>query len=440
MSNSTQVAELLQAGIAAAKAGRAQEARQALLQVTELDERNEQAWLWLSGVVESLKDRRVCLENVLAINPDNGYAQEGLRWLDQQSSTPATSQDRCPRCQASVPPSGTTCPHCGQALIVACPACGQYVDVREPSCLECGQFLGDFRDGARYHLALARAYLKQHQYVLSQEATARAEAEASGDPQVLGGVAALHEELGHSDLAIAAYEQAIEHDLENAVLYARLGALYRRRTLHAEARVMYELAAERAGDDPGILFELAQLHVEEDGATTEARKLLEKVVRLEAGHAQAHLLLGDVYLGQQRGPQAVQHYERACQLASPGSRIGREARRKLGRLRPSTPDHQAQGWMETLRRTSGLMLTPALAALVNAGLSPWRISLAAWGGLVVSSVGAYLWVCATDVPRNPAMRKVFGPAGVKGLEQQVLVGIPGLVLWTAALGLILLKV
>ena len=250
----------------------------------------------------------------------------------------------------------------------------------------------------------------------------------------------MHEALGHSDLAVAAYEQAIEHDLENAVLYARLGALYRRRTLHAEARVMYEMAAERAGDDPGILFELAQLHVEEDGATTEARKLLEKVVWLEAGHAQAHLLLGDVYLGQQRGLQAVQHYERACQLASPGSRIGREARRKLSRLRPSTPDHQAQGWMETLRRTSGLMLTPALAALVNAGLSPWRISLAAWGGLVVSSVGAYLWVCATDVPRNPAMRKVFGPAGVKGLEQQVLVGIPGLVLWTAALGLILLKV
>jgi len=107
MSNSTQVAELLQAGIAAAKAGRAQEARQALLQVTELDERNEQAWLWLSGVVESLKYRRACLENVLAINPDNGYAQEGLRWLDQQSSTPATSQERCPRCQASIPPSRT---------------------------------------------------------------------------------------------------------------------------------------------------------------------------------------------------------------------------------------------------------------------------------------------------------------------------------------------
>ena len=36
--DSTQVAELLQAGIAAARVGRTEEARQALLRVTELDE------------------------------------------------------------------------------------------------------------------------------------------------------------------------------------------------------------------------------------------------------------------------------------------------------------------------------------------------------------------------------------------------------------------
>jgi hypothetical protein len=45
MPDPTYVAELLQAGIAAAKAGRKETARQALLKVTELDERNEQAWL-----------------------------------------------------------------------------------------------------------------------------------------------------------------------------------------------------------------------------------------------------------------------------------------------------------------------------------------------------------------------------------------------------------
>jgi len=40
----------------AAKAGRRQEVRLALLQIAELDEHNEMAWLWLSGVVEPLKE------------------------------------------------------------------------------------------------------------------------------------------------------------------------------------------------------------------------------------------------------------------------------------------------------------------------------------------------------------------------------------------------
>ena len=56
-----------------------------LLLAIELDDHDEQAWLWLSSVVESPADKRVCLENVLAINPDNRAAQKGLRWLDQHA-------------------------------------------------------------------------------------------------------------------------------------------------------------------------------------------------------------------------------------------------------------------------------------------------------------------------------------------------------------------
>jgi tetratricopeptide (TPR) repeat protein len=338
MSNSTQVTDLLRQGIAAAKAGRTQEARQALLQVTELDERNEQAWLWLSGVVDSLEDRRICLDNVLVINPDNAYAQAGLSWIDQQQDpTPPGTQEHCPSCQAPVPTSGTACPHCGQILIVACPACGQYTDVRETSCPDCGQSLGGFRDGPRYHLALARAYLEHDRHLLAQEAAARAVAEAADDPQVLEDVAALHEDMGNVDLAIATYKQAIEHDPANAAPYFRLGVIYRQRAMPAEARAMLERAAAQDGGDAAILYELADLTVELDGEPADALSLLEQVVRLDPAHAQAHLLLGDLVLDQGAGPRAVQHYERACNLAPPDSRIGREARRKLNKLRPPLP-------------------------------------------------------------------------------------------------------
>ncbi len=450
MLDSIPATELLQHGIAAAKAGQTQQARQALLQVTELDERNERAWLWLSGVVESFDDRRICLENVLAINPDNGPAQSGLRWLDQHAPPPPPSppppdtQERCPRCQAPIPLSGVTCPKCKQLLIVACPACSEYIDVQNTACPMCGQDLGDFHKGAAYHVTLAQEYLKRNRGALAQEAAGRAAAEASGDPRILRDVAALHEGMGHSDMAIAVYERAIESTPEGApektTLYARLGAIYHRRAALAEARAMYERATEIAGDDPATLFELARLHFEERNVTQETFELLKRIVRLDPEHAPAHLLLGDVYLRQKKGSQALEHYGRACTLTTPDSLIGRKARRKLSRWRSPLPDHQAQGWRETLRRMCGLMLIPALAALANAGMVPWEIDLLAWGALAAASVGAYLCVCATDVPRNPLMRAVFGSVGLKGIARQALVGIPGVFLWAIAFGLILRKV
>lgn len=78
------MADLLEQGIAAARAGRRTEARQTLMQVVERDERNETAWLWLAGVLDDPEDIRTCLQNVLELNPDNGQAKRGLAWVDQR--------------------------------------------------------------------------------------------------------------------------------------------------------------------------------------------------------------------------------------------------------------------------------------------------------------------------------------------------------------------
>lgn len=59
--------------------------RQILEETLEEDEVNEKAWLWLSLVVDNDDDRRICLENVLTLNPDNRVAQRGLEAL--QSGT-----------------------------------------------------------------------------------------------------------------------------------------------------------------------------------------------------------------------------------------------------------------------------------------------------------------------------------------------------------------
>ncbi|MCA9933442.1 MAG: hypothetical protein KC415_05930, partial [Anaerolineales bacterium] len=82
----------LRDGIAAVKAGNKIEARRLLLKVVESDEQNEQAWLWLSGVVETDNDRRVCLENVLTLNPQHELARRGLEKLERAAQVEADAR------------------------------------------------------------------------------------------------------------------------------------------------------------------------------------------------------------------------------------------------------------------------------------------------------------------------------------------------------------
>ena len=77
---------MLQRAIAALKAGRKAEARRLLEAILVINERHEQAWLWLSGAVDSDEERIVCLENVLAINPANLRARQGLAVLKDSRS------------------------------------------------------------------------------------------------------------------------------------------------------------------------------------------------------------------------------------------------------------------------------------------------------------------------------------------------------------------
>ncbi len=71
----------LQQAVTAAKAGRTAEARHLLETVLDADRHNEQAWIWMSSVVDSDEDRVICLENVLTINPQNEMARKGLAAL-----------------------------------------------------------------------------------------------------------------------------------------------------------------------------------------------------------------------------------------------------------------------------------------------------------------------------------------------------------------------
>lgn len=74
----------LETAVQAARAGKKKFARQLLLKVTELDPTREEAWLWLASVAETSEEALVYLQTVLALNPSNRQAQEGLQWIRNQ--------------------------------------------------------------------------------------------------------------------------------------------------------------------------------------------------------------------------------------------------------------------------------------------------------------------------------------------------------------------
>lgn len=88
--------ELLKQGIELAREGKKAEARKLFEQVTELDDQNEKGWYWLASVVESDEERRICLSNVLLINPGNERAQQLMAKLDSKAAKAKSEEEVMP--------------------------------------------------------------------------------------------------------------------------------------------------------------------------------------------------------------------------------------------------------------------------------------------------------------------------------------------------------
>ena len=88
------IEDSLEQGIEAARRGDDALAFRYLRQVVEAEPNSETAWLWLSAVVDSDDDKRLCLENVLVLNPDSEPAKRGLSRLAAAQEEEPQEQDQ----------------------------------------------------------------------------------------------------------------------------------------------------------------------------------------------------------------------------------------------------------------------------------------------------------------------------------------------------------
>lgn len=69
---------MLQEAIDAVSRGQRQRARDLFTRLLRADQANPSYWLWMSSLVETAKERRYCLQNVLQLDPNNKAAKRGL--------------------------------------------------------------------------------------------------------------------------------------------------------------------------------------------------------------------------------------------------------------------------------------------------------------------------------------------------------------------------
>ena len=77
--SSEKARELEQRGIETARAGQKDEARKLLQHALRLDPYLEDGWLWLASVARDKRERLLCLQKVLEINPDNEMATKAVQ-------------------------------------------------------------------------------------------------------------------------------------------------------------------------------------------------------------------------------------------------------------------------------------------------------------------------------------------------------------------------
>ena len=145
---SESVRDLLTRGVAAAKANDKDEARFFLEWVlrnpdSSMDDQAK-AWLWLSQIRDAPTEKRECLENVLAIDPQNPLARRGLAILDGKLKPEDVVDPHAaaqPVAPAPAPPSADVkryvCPKCGGKLSFA-------ADKRALTCNYCGHQLWEY--------------------------------------------------------------------------------------------------------------------------------------------------------------------------------------------------------------------------------------------------------------------------------------------------------
>ena len=145
-------------------------------------------------------------------------------------------------------------------------------------------------------------------------------------------LATLHDYAGHTDSAVALYQEALEHDLGLVMAHRYLAGIYDRAGRPADVLLELRRAAEISTDDPTAPFELATA-LFNAGFVEEAKEPLRNAVTMNARYAPPYYLLGRVAEDDGHPVEAREQYTRFLALAPLRLEVLRaDAEQRLGKL------------------------------------------------------------------------------------------------------------
>ena len=127
-------------------------------------------------------------------------------------------------------------------------------------------------------------------------------------------LASLHHLAGHTDSAVALYQQALENDLGLVMAHTYLASIHEGAGRAAEAMVERRRAADINNDDPTALFDLAASYFNV-GQLIEADEPLRQAIKLNARYSPSYYLLGRVTEELGLPEEARDHYKAFLALA-----------------------------------------------------------------------------------------------------------------------------
>jgi twitching motility two-component system response regulator PilG len=112
-----QIVDLVQEGVAAAKGGDKDRARQLLRDALDLDPDNENAHLWLAGIADAPLEALEHLEHVLTLNPDHTKAQVAARAARARAGIAAAKAKDVPLARSLLRHAVVEDPQCEKAWV-----------------------------------------------------------------------------------------------------------------------------------------------------------------------------------------------------------------------------------------------------------------------------------------------------------------------------------